>query len=221
MTRNVTLLGEDTVLVDISSPLSGEFTMWFTVTDTTPPLLTVDEPVDGLFTRGRLGERKGFRSGFRLGRTDDRRATATWNDAGVFSETVDLPTEGTTLINITAKDGAENSSTAYRLVTRDTSPPHLAVLDPATVQSTTTNSLIDLEIEWADTSFTFVSVNDDTIDSGLESSARDTVLYEDYPLDMGQNKIVVRAVDFFNDTTEVFGGSGGRTPQTLPHETRQ
>lgn len=124
--RNAVVLGAKDAAGNVAAPVTLEVTR-----DSTPPTLTVEEPLDGLVTREGAVRLRAHAS-------DQLRLAAVLVDGkpvAVRDGVVDLPLElreGTTSLVVGALDAAGNAAPQVTLrVTRDSTPPAVTIVGPA------------------------------------------------------------------------------------------
>ncbi len=158
------------------------------IRDTQPPVIAATAPTDGLVTRETTLTAQGTV-------IDATAVTVAANGfplpvdaAGVFSGTIAV-NEGVNFISIVATDAAGNSATVVRSVIRDTHPPVLALLVPAT-DETTEQTTQPVQGTVTDETNVVVTVNEGPVAIGPNGAFATTVA-----LVSGSNPIVVQAED--------------------------
>ena len=210
ITRNFSVVARDSLIVT-NSTTSSRVRVQVTGNDKTVPTVTLTSPssVDTLFTTS---------SGVHLAGTvadetpgwltcadvtpwlspTTHAATSIQPPSASFSDSFAL-SEGGHKLRIQDTNSAKLTTTLYQWVVRDTTRPQLSVLAPH--DTTTSDSTIAIWGTWADSSFSYITVDGDTIASGRAGTFSKSASY--YPLDYGANRIVFRGTDKAGNQAEV------------------
>ncbi|MBI5710367.1 MAG: hypothetical protein HZC42_08710 [Candidatus Eisenbacteria bacterium] len=186
LTRQVSLLSSNSYTIRLSGNVGSYVNVAFTATDTTPPLVAVSSPTEGLVTEAAKILVAGTV-------TDETGGTVTVNGQaglatpGSFADSVALPADGRYTITVHAVNSAGYGTDVVRHVTRDTRPPTLAVSQPG---SPTLGDSVLFSVSWVDSTTTTVTVDGDAVGA----AAGDSLGYK-VPLDVGPNGIYFKAVD--------------------------
>lgn len=202
---NVSLLQHDTVVVTHGNTSGKRMKLRFTATDRTAPHDTLTQPpgTDTVFTKN-----PGVR--FAGSVTDETPGALIFTETtpwlsevarppiatpGAFSDSIPMTGQGRHRVRIQATNSAKLTTTQTRWVVRDTVPPTLIVAAPAD----TTAGSVTVVGSWADSTFTTVCMDGDTIATGYAGSFTKT-----YALDYGTNRILFRATDRLGSATQLF-----------------
>ncbi len=177
--------GDNPITATAADALGNEATAQITVTrDSGPPAVAITAPADGLRTRADAVEVQGT--------VDDPDATVTVNgvaaalDGLAFTATVPLA-EGDNAIIATATDAVGNAAEARITVTRDLTPPAVAITAPAD-GAVVGSDVIRVEGTVDDPDAT-VEVN------GIPAPVADGAFAVDVPLAEGNNGVAATATD--------------------------
>lgn len=190
---NVSLLAHDTLSILNQGGYQSAFTLRFSATDTTPPSINVTYPPESLVTALSqvivgatvTDETSG------LIKIDGR----PWHLplAGAYTDTLFMPSDGHYTVHVHAENSAKKVAEVVRHVTRDTQAPTLTI---RTLPVDTLSSTLPIAGGWEDTSKTTVTIDGDTVGIGYRDSIR-----FNYPLDLGSNRILFRAIDALGHQT--------------------
>jgi hypothetical protein len=210
VTRNVTLDATNTLQVKLKTSQSGKrVSVKVAATDVSAPGLLVTWPADSFVTSAakvlRAVQASDSQTATRL-RVDgvDKPLTS-----GVWSDSVALPAQdGKTTYTFTAENGACLTATQSRTVIRDTRAPTLVVTTPAAVPAVT---VVDTSVHvqviqgtWVDSTVTTIDVDGVVAASGQSGSQPTGFQSAPVPLDMGPNRILIRATDQVGHVTSVW-----------------
>jgi len=131
--------GAQTVMIDAWDALGNHaIIQWVIYYDTTPPLMNITSPANGLFTN---------QSSVSITGNTEKNATATINDrpvtvdaSGYFSTSIPLDKEGRNDITITITDPAGNRARTILNITKDTQV-HLDISSPRDGQKTSKKNI--------------------------------------------------------------------------------
>lgn len=220
ITRTVSLSATDTLItIHNQSAENTRLSFSITATDSTAPVIVLGAPLDSLVTKqsgvwvsGGVGdETKGWiRVNSRL----------PFRSPGSFlNDSIPL-TYGFHTLSIQATNGACLTTTTTRVVAKDTLPPVLSMFRPMAADTSTTASTLSIDGSWSDLTKTTITVDDSVVALGYSGS-----FSHQYPLDIGSNRICIRATDQVGHVTQimriVFRGdpnesaAGSPTPSTL------
>ena len=175
-------------------------TLKFKATDITAPAVTVTLPAtDTTYVDSNWIRVSGSVADETPGtvQVDSMAAHATTAPTTSFTDSVTLATDGTHPITVRAVNSAGFTTEVVRTVIRDTLPPALTVTQPS--PDSTEASTYTISGTWSDTTWTVVTVDDDTVTAGRAGSFS----HSNYELDYGVNRIVVRATDAVGHRTQV------------------
>lgn len=203
ISRQVTLLSggqPDSVIMSSSAPAGSLMSLRFTATDSTAPALTVTSPAEGLVTEANQVSVAGSV-------VDETPVTVTIIPGGTpiqtnttFSQNFAMASDGNYTITVQAKNSACLSTDSVRHVARDTQAPSLTVNRPGVPFAAVDSTYLTVSGSWADTIMTYITVDGDTVASGKSGTF---ALPASYPLDLGPNRIVIRATDILGHETTV------------------
>ena len=202
VSKTVTLTGTNDRDSLLNQSGSGtKISLRYTATDSTAPVVVLTNPTadttlttaSSLLITGRV--------------TDETAGTITLGTAGTvatpdtFHVTLNMPTNATYPLPITAINGAQLTTTLQRTVIRDTLSPTIVTTRPSSdasiVASADTFAILGYI---ADSTRTVLTVDADTALVGSGSHASFSYVYH---LDPGQNGIVLRAKDALGHTTQL------------------
>ncbi|MCC6348308.1 MAG: hypothetical protein IT347_01785 [Candidatus Eisenbacteria bacterium] len=203
ISRSVTLEDDNTLEVKLQGQQSGKtMSVKFYGTDVTAPDLAVFAPTDSLVTQAAK-----VLASVQL--ADTQTGTRLWVDgaektltSGAWSDSVALPApDGKTTLTFVGMNGACLTDTVRRTVIRDTQAPTLEVTYPATELATVDTTLDTLVVTgyWIDSTVTRVEVDGDQVAVGDSGHFQAHV-----PLDIGPNRILVRATDVLGHVTSLW-----------------
>ncbi len=202
--RQVSLLSSDTLSILNQGAAGSFFSVRFTATDTTAPVVAVAWPPEGLLTEADTVHVVGSV-------TDETPGLLNVNGRpwmpipGAFSDLLSFTSDGNYTLAVHAVNSAKRVTDVVRHWTRDTHAPTLTI---RTLPADTLSETLPIAGWWADTTTTTVTVDGDTVGIG-----RGGAISLSYPLDLGPNGILFRAVDALGHKTEfkryVFRNSQG------------
>jgi RHS repeat-associated protein len=175
-------------------------TLRFDATDITAPALLVTLPVadtsyvdsSGIWVRGSVADETPGTV-----RVDTLPAHTTAAPTTSFADSLTLPADGVYRITVMAVNSAGFTTEVVRTVIRDTQAPVLDVAQQS--PDTTEDATYTISGTWSDSTWTTVTVDDDTVATGCAGSFSQ----DDYELDYGANRIIVRAVDAVGNRRQV------------------
>ena len=130
MVREVQLAAQNQLNATFTAPTSSRIKVRVTARDGVPPVLTVNAPTEGTYTR----ETSILVSGTVVDATPTRVTidgeAVALDGQGGFAAQIPLAAEGEKVLSIVATDAAGNTSQVQRRVIRDTAPPALSVTSP-------------------------------------------------------------------------------------------
>ncbi|HEX6940998.1 MAG TPA: carboxypeptidase regulatory-like domain-containing protein, partial [Longimicrobiales bacterium] len=129
-TRDVELLADNTLEVELGGAPGGALALWLTATDTAAPRLEITAPAEGQVTNRTELEVAGRVEDETAVRLEVNGVVAALTD-GAFSHTVVLASEGENTITVVATDAAGHRTEVVRTVVRDTEPPVVSWTSPA------------------------------------------------------------------------------------------
>jgi RHS repeat-associated protein len=173
------------------------FTAQIRATDDSAPVLTVSGPAEGLLTEASSVTVSG-------GVDDQTPVTVTIAPGGTpiqtnttFSQGFAMAADGNYTIIVHAENSACLSSADTLHVARDHLAPTLTIDRPSANFAAIDSTNVTISGWWADTTATVVTVDGDTVGTGRYG----TISIPNYPLDVGPNRIVFRAIDALGHTT--------------------
>lgn len=197
VTRNISLISQNKLKVNIATA-NSQLRARVTADDATPPVITLTQPTgDTIYTAA---------AGVRFSGTSADETIALLNVNGrapivldpltdTFTDSIATTPDGKYPVTIQATNSAKLTTTLSRLVIRDTRNPTLTVSStPAVTESLS----IAVGGSWIDSTYTVVSVDGDVVGNAVSGSFGLA-----YPLDVGSNRILVRATDRLGHPTEV------------------
>lgn len=197
VTKNVTLLANNTVKILNQSTAGTMIKPTFRAIDDTPPVLKVAWPADTLFTSADAVQVEGEV-------VDQTPGTVSVNGSdpypvpGEFSHSLPLSADGKHLVIVEAANSALLTTVDTVIAVRDTREPTLTITDPPDEPiHSQTNETLAIAGWWRDSTFTTISIDGDTVAAG-HGDTLDVI----YPLDFGANRILFRAVDRLGNVTE-------------------
>ena len=137
-------LVEGTNLITITATDASNTTSTVTrvvIKDTTPPVLTVDTPVDGLLTKDATIAVTGTVSDSTSVSVLVNGHAASIGIDGSFNYTLSL-VEGTNVITVVATDTVGNATNITRKVIKDTTPPTITIMLPNNMAVTSVDSIL-------------------------------------------------------------------------------
>ncbi|MBI4747446.1 MAG: hypothetical protein HY774_03115 [Acidobacteria bacterium] len=191
--------GQNTFVIRAQDAAGNQIETTRTVTlqvpqDTTPPVITLTEPAEGLITNASPVTVSGTV-------TDVSAVTVTVNSQPAtlsgtqFTASVTL-TEGSNIITVSATDAFGNTSTASRSVVLDTTAPVLTITSPED-GATTTEAQITVTGTVTDATTISVTVND------IAATVTGNEFLAVVPLTEGPNTLLVRSIDEAANQTEI------------------
>lgn len=198
VTRDVNLDQSNTVRVKITSAQGTKVSVRFVATDASGPTLAVSTPVESLVTTGSKVYTSGTATDAETGVGLTLNGANEPLIAGAFSDSMSLPADGVYTYTYAATNGACMTASTVRTIYRDTAPPTLTLISPAQDQTVST-ATIPVTVHWQDLTKCAVTIDGDTVaiaDSGTVTKQQAV------PLDLGQNGILVRAVDRAGHVTQ-------------------
>ncbi|MCK5253719.1 MAG: right-handed parallel beta-helix repeat-containing protein, partial [Thermoplasmata archaeon] len=186
--------GDNPLAIIASDPAGNSWTMYrFVVLDTIPPLLTIEEPEDGLLTKDDSVRVAGL--------VEDGQGTILSVGGsfvlpvdGHYEYTVSI-TEGENIIVVTAIDAAGNQAEANRTIIRRTQPPILEITRPEY------DYMVTNEVNYRIEGITEVGV-DITVAGTMVSVDEEGIFEAFVQLNTGENVISVVASDILGNRAE-------------------
>ncbi|MHC4471007.1 MAG: protein kinase domain-containing protein, partial [Planctomycetota bacterium] len=176
------------------------------VKDSIDPVLELEAPADGSFTKLATGTVRGRVDDPNLARVEVNGEAVERLSDGCFEVPVDL-VEGSNEIRVRAVDAAGNEAQATRTVTRDETPPAISSLFPEDGHRTD-DATVTVRGVLAEERLDRLTVAGQVVKPGDGGAFEVTV-----PLDVGPNRIAVSAVDRAGNRTErEIGVTRGRPP---------
>ncbi len=212
-TFNVNVLSSNTVMVINSGAASTRVRVRVVGTDHTAPILSITQPptTDTVFTNQPTYTLIGSvtvadEAPGNLQITDVTPWLPPTNRAlvqtpGSFSTALSL-TQGRHTLRLQVTNGATlSTSLYYRSIVRDSTPPMLNITYPSAnaIPDSTTDSLLTINGNWNDSTYTTVTVDGVVVATGYKSPGN--TLSTGYRLDVGMNRIAFSATDVLHNTT--------------------